>query len=42
MYEKIFLVTAYTKEEKDNLCDAEKFEIKQLIHVLEQQLEDNQ
>lgn len=42
VYEKIFLVTAYTKDEKDNLSDAEKSEIKQLIHVLEQQLEDNQ
>lgn len=34
-------LTAYTKKEKDNLSDAEKSEIKQLIHVLEQQLEDN-
>lgn len=42
VYEKIFLITAYTKEEKDNLSDTEKAEIKQLIKVLEQQLEDNQ
>ena len=41
VYEKIFLITAYTKEQKDNLTDAERAEIKQLIHVLEQQLEDN-
>ena len=41
VYEKSFLVTAYTKDEKDNLSDAEKSEIKQLIHVLEQQFEGN-
>ena len=42
VYEKIYLITAYTKEEKDNLSDAERAELKQLIKVLEQQLEDNQ
>ena len=41
VYEKIFLITAYAKEEKDNLSAAERAEIKQLIKVLEQQLEDN-
>ena len=42
VYEKIFLITAYTKEEKDNLTDAERAEIKHLIKVLEQQLEDSE
>lgn len=42
VYEKIFLITAYTKEEKDNLIDAERAEIKHLIKVLEQQLEDSE
>ncbi len=42
VYEKIYLITAYTKEEKDNLSDEERAELKQLIKVLEQQLEDNQ
>lgn len=41
VYEKIFLITAYTKDEKDNLSDSEKAEIKQLIKVLEQQLNEN-
>ncbi len=41
VYEKIFLITAYTKEEKDNLSDSERAEIKQLIKVLENQLEEN-
>ena len=39
VYEKIFLITAYPKNEKDNLTDSERNEIKQLIHVLEEQLE---
>ena len=38
VYEKIFLITAYTKNEKDNLTDSEKKEVKQLIGILEQQL----
>ena len=37
-YEKIFLITAYTKEEKDNLSDSERAEIRHLINVLEEQL----
>ena len=41
VYEKIFLITAYAKGEKDNLTDSEKKEIKQLISALERQLEDN-
>ncbi len=40
VYEKIFLITAYTKNEKDNLTDSEKKEVKQLIGILEQQLKE--
>ena len=40
VYEKIFLITAYTKNEKDNLTDSERNEVKQLIGILEQQLEE--
>ena len=41
MYEKIHLLTAYTKNEKENLTKKERSEIKQLIEVLEQQLRDH-
>ena len=41
VYEKIYLITAYTKDEKDNLSDSERAELKQLIKVLEEQLEEN-
>lgn len=41
VYEKIFLITAYPKNEKDNLTKEERNELKQLISILEQQLEDN-
>ena len=41
IYEKIFLITAYPKNEKDNLTDAERNELKQLITVLENQLKEN-
>lgn len=41
VYEKIYLITAYTKKEKDNLSDSEKNEIKQLIKALERQLKEN-
>ena len=40
VYEKIYLLTAYTKNEKENLTKKERNEIKQLIEVLEQQLKD--
>ena len=42
IYEKIFLITAYTKNEKDNLTDSEKNEIKQVIGILEKQLENKE
>ena len=41
VYEKIFLITAYPKNEKDNLTDSERNEIKQMIHALEEQLRAN-
>ena len=41
VYEKIYLLTAYTKNEKDNLTKDERNEIKKLITVLENQLKDN-
>ena len=41
VYEKIYLLTAYTKNEKDDLTKKERSEIKQLIEVLEQQLRDH-
>ena len=41
VYEKIYLLTAYTKNEKENLTKKERSEIKQLIEVLEQKLRDH-
>ena len=41
VYEKIFLITAYPKNEKDNLTDSERNEIRQMIHALEEQLKEN-
>ena len=41
VYEKIYLLTAYTKNEKDNLTQEEQNEIRKLIAMLEKQLEDN-
>ena len=41
VHEKIFLITAYTKNEKDNLSDAECNELKQLVKILEEQLKNN-
>ncbi len=38
VYEKIYLVTAYKKGEKDNLTKSERNEIKKLITVLEHEL----
>lgn len=38
VYEKIFLIAAYAKNEKENLTDAECHELRQLIKVLENQL----
>ena len=41
VYEKVFLITAYAKDEKDNLSQAERNELRQLISILEIQLEEN-
>lgn len=41
VYEKIYLLTAYTKNEKENLTKEEQNELRTLIKVLEKQLEDN-
>jgi len=38
IFEKIYLVTAYHKSQKVNLSDAERFNIKKLIILLEQAL----
>lgn len=36
VYEKIYLLTAYTKNEKDNLTKEERNDLKKLIAILEQ------
>lgn len=38
VYEKIFLITAYPKNEKDNLSQAERNAVKKLIENLENSL----
>lgn len=40
VYEKIFLLTAYPKSEKDNLSKAVRNEFRQIVEILEYQLED--
>lgn len=37
-YDKIFMVDIFTKNEKDNLSDAEKKAVKQVIQLLEKEL----
>ena len=41
VYEKIYLITAYPENEKDNLSDTERNELRQLISILEKQLEES-
>ena len=41
VYEKIYLITAYPKNEKENLTEGERNELRQLIGILEKQLEEN-
>lgn len=41
VYEKIFLITAYPKSEKDNLSKEERNDINKLVDILETQLEVN-
>lgn len=40
VYEKIFLITAYSKEEKDNLSNSERNELRQMIEILQEQLDE--
>ena len=35
VYERIYLITAYAKDEKDNLSKSERNEVKKLIKILE-------
>ena len=39
MYEKIYLLTAYPKNEKENLSQAERNQMKTLVEKLSQSLE---
>ena len=39
IYEKLYLLTAYPKSEKDNLTKAERNELKKLVEILEAELE---
>lgn len=39
VHEKIFLITAYTKSEKDNLTKEERNELHQLVDILRSQLD---
>jgi len=40
VHEKIFLITAYAKNEKDNLSQEERNELHQLVNILKAQLDD--
>ena len=42
VYEKIYLITAYSKSEKDNLSKAERNELRELMRILEYQLKSNE
>lgn len=35
VYERIYLITAYSKDEKDNISKSERNEVKKLIKILE-------
>jgi len=39
IHEKLYLLTAYPKNEKDNLSKAERNELKELVSILEDELE---
>lgn len=41
IHEKIFLITAFDKKDKENLSNKEANELKQLIRILKSQLEEN-
>ncbi|MBQ3612249.1 MAG: type II toxin-antitoxin system RelE/ParE family toxin [Firmicutes bacterium] len=42
VYEKIYLLTAYPKNEKDNLSKSERNELRELVKVLENQLKESE
>lgn len=42
VYEKIYLITAYAKNEKDNLTNAERNELRTLVKILELQLKESE
>ena len=42
VYEKIYLLTAYPKNEKDNLTRSERNELRELVKVLENQLKESE
>ena len=42
VYEKIYLLTAYPKNEKDNLSKSERNELQELVKVLENQLKESE
>ena len=42
VYEKIYLITAYPKNEKDNLTMSERNELRRLIGILEEQLKESE
>ena len=41
VHEKLYLLTAYPKNEKENLSKAECNTLKQLVGILKQQLDEN-
>lgn len=42
VYEEIYLLTAYTKNEKSNLTKEERNELRRLVDVLERQIAENE
>lgn len=38
LYETVYLITVYSKVEKDNMSKAEKNQIKKIINILEESL----
>lgn len=40
VYEEIYLITAYTKNEKSNLSKEERNELRRLVNIIERQLEE--
>jgi len=42
IYEKIYLITAYPKNQKENLTKAERNELRKLVEILENQLAESE